>query len=77
MKKIVIKKILVMIIISNINEVIRVISCLFHKKILHAQKSLKSKQATFAQMFFICTKKSIKRKQATFTQMFFYMPKKA
>ena len=39
------------------NEVIRVISCLFNKKILHAQKTIKSKQATFTQIFFICTKK--------------------
>ena len=57
------------------NEVIRVISCLFDKKILHAQNSIKSQQVTFAQIFFIRTK-SIKSKQATFIQMFFIPTKK-
>ena len=45
------------------NEVMRVISCLYNKKILHAQKSIKSKQATFTQIFFIRTKK--KKKQTS------------
>ena len=57
------------------NEVIRVISCLFNKKILHAQKSIKSKQATFTQMFFIRTKKH-KKQISNFCLDVFYMHKK-
>ena len=33
---------------SNINEVISVVLKSFYKEFLHAQKSIKSKQATFA-----------------------------
>ena len=37
----------------------------FYEKFLYAQKSIKSKQATVAQIFFT----GIKSKQATFTQI--------
>ena len=30
---------------SNVNEVIRIISCLFHEKILHAEKAQKAQKA--------------------------------
>ena len=54
---------------SNINKVIRVVLnslIFFYEEILHAQKkstkSIKSKQATFTQMFFYVHKKHKKHK---------------
>ena len=55
---------------SNINEVIRVVLKSFYEEFLYAQKSIKSKQATFARIFFIRVT-STKRKQTTFTEMFY------
>ena len=57
------------------NEVIRVISCLFNKKILHAQKRIKSKEATFTQIFFRSTKKH-KKETSDFCSDVFYAHKK-
>ena len=42
---------------SNINKVIRVISCLFHKKILHAQKAQKRQTSDFYSDVFYTNKK--------------------
>ena len=56
---------------SNINEVIKVISCLFHEKTLHARKSTnkhKKEASDFHSDVFTCIK-SIKSKQMIFTQM--------
>ena len=55
---------------SNINEVIGVVLKSFYEEFLYVQKSIKSKQATSAQKFFIRIK-STKRKQTTFTRMFY------
>ena len=58
------------------NEVIRVITCLFNKKILHAQKkSIKSKQATFTQIIFIRIEKH-KKQTSDFRLDVFYTHKK-
>ena len=57
------------------NQVIRVISCLFNKKILHAQKSIKSEQATFTQIFSIRTKKH-KKQTSDYRSDVFYAHKK-
>ena len=48
---------------SNINEVIRVFLKSFYKEFLHAQKSIKNKQATFTQIFFYTRKKHKKHKK--------------